>query len=185
MTRVAELMVITGPIDQVGWAIAAATVTSASSARVLPRNGPPDAVTTSLATSPASPPTMLLPIALALHWPNRLTDVAPPCDFSTPSAWTFEPLDETNFPAIRLGRQAGTAGGCLPAVYNAANEEAVAAFVLGHVPFTAIPESISEVMDAHAVTPLKRLEDVLEADAWARERSRAVLGRRLAARAVS
>jgi 1-deoxy-D-xylulose-5-phosphate reductoisomerase len=125
----------------------------------------------------ASPPTMLLPIALALHWPNRLTDVAPPCDFGTPSAWTFEPLDETTFPAIRLARQAGTIGGCLPAVYNAANEEAVAAFVAGSGGFLDIVDTIARVLDEAGEWSGEpdTVADVLAAESWARDRARTLL----------
>jgi 1-deoxy-D-xylulose-5-phosphate reductoisomerase len=122
----------------------------------------------------ASPPTMLLPIALALAWPNRLTDVAPPCDFSTATSWTFEPLDEQTFPAVALARAAGTAGGCLPAVFNAANEEAVAAFVTGHSGFLDIVDTIARVLDeAHEwSTAPDTVGDVLAAETWARDRAR-------------
>jgi 1-deoxy-D-xylulose-5-phosphate reductoisomerase len=131
----------------------------------------------------ASPPTMLLPIALALAWPNRLTDVAPPCDFTTASSWTFEPLDEQTFPAVRLARAAGTAGGCLPAVYNAANEEAVAAFVTGHSGFLDIVDTIARVLDEAdewTRTP-DSVGDVLAAESWARDRARTHLATATAA----
>jgi 1-deoxy-D-xylulose-5-phosphate reductoisomerase len=131
----------------------------------------------------ASPPTMLLPIALALAWPNRLTDVAPPCDFTTASSWTFEPLDEQTFPAVRLARAAGTAGGCLPAVFNAANEEAVAAFVTGNTGFLAIVDTIARVLDEAAewsATP-DTVGDVLAAESWARDRARTHLATATAA----
>src|ERR1700754_2388567 len=71
----------------------------------------------------ASPPDMKLPIALALGWPARRPGAASACDFSTASTWEFEPLDDAVFPAIALARHAGSRGGCLTAVYNAANEE--------------------------------------------------------------
>src|SRR5581483_719957 len=74
----------------------------------------------------ASPPDMKLPISLALGWPDRVADVAPPCQFGEPTAWTFEPLDADTFPAVALAIRAGAVGGCLPAVFNAANEVAVA-----------------------------------------------------------
>ena len=77
----------------------------------------------------ASPPDMKLPIALALGWPARVPAAAPACDFSTASTWEFEPLDAEVFPAVDLAREAGQRGGCLTAVYNAANEEAAAAFL--------------------------------------------------------
>jgi 1-deoxy-D-xylulose-5-phosphate reductoisomerase len=122
----------------------------------------------------ASPPTMLLPIALALAWPNRLSDVAPPCVFDTPSAWTFEPLDEQTFPAVRLARAAGTEGGCLPAVFNAANEEAVAAFLTGGTGFLAIVDTIHRVLDE--ADEWRRepdsVDEVLAAEGWARDRAR-------------
>jgi 1-deoxy-D-xylulose-5-phosphate reductoisomerase len=122
----------------------------------------------------ASPPTMLLPIALALAWPHRLTDVAPPCDFGVPGSWTFEPLDEDTFPAVQLARQAGTTGGCLPAVYNAANEEAVAAFVTGGSGFLSIVDTIKRVLDEAGEWSREpdTVADVLAAESWARDRAR-------------
>ncbi len=77
----------------------------------------------------ASPPDMRLPIALALAWPDRLPEVQPALDWSTASSWEFAPLDHQAFPAVGLARAAGAAGGVVPALFNAANEEAVAAFV--------------------------------------------------------
>jgi 1-deoxy-D-xylulose-5-phosphate reductoisomerase len=125
----------------------------------------------------ASPPTMLLPIALALAWPNRLTDMAPPCTFDTPSAWTFEPLDERTFPAVRLAREAGMAGGCLPAVFNAANEEGVAAFLTGGTGFLTIVDTIERVLgaaDEWRGEP-DSVAEVLAAERWARDRARTLL----------
>jgi 1-deoxy-D-xylulose-5-phosphate reductoisomerase len=125
----------------------------------------------------ASPPTMLLPIALALAWPNRLVDVAPACAFETASAWTFEPLDEDTFPAVRLAREAGTAGVCLPAVFNAANEEGVAAFLTGGSGFLAIVDTIDRVLadaDQWRGEP-DSVDEVLAAERWARDRARAQL----------
>jgi 1-deoxy-D-xylulose-5-phosphate reductoisomerase len=86
---------------------------------------------------------------------------------------------------VRLAYRALERGGTLPAVLNAANEEAVAAFLDGRIPFPAIPETIAEVMDAHEAAPLASLGRVLEADAWARSFSRTVLDRHAAARAAS
>ena len=77
----------------------------------------------------ASPPDMKLPISLALGWPHRVPGVSASCDFSTASSWEFEPLDTDVFPAVELARHAGQTGGCMTAVYNAANEEAAAAFL--------------------------------------------------------
>ena len=80
----------------------------------------------------ASPPDMRLPIALALGWPRPgRRRAAAACSWDAAQAWTFEPVDDDALPGVRLARQAGEAGGCLPAVFNAANEEAVAAFVAG------------------------------------------------------
>ena len=122
----------------------------------------------------ASPPDMKLPIALALGWPARVPGVAAACDFSTASSWEFEPLDEQVFPAVALARQAGETGGCMTAVYNAANEEAAEAFLDGRIGFPAIVRTIADVLsaaDQWAAEPAT-VEDVLDAQRWARERSR-------------
>jgi 1-deoxy-D-xylulose-5-phosphate reductoisomerase len=127
----------------------------------------------------ASPPDMRLPIALALSWPDRVPLAARPCGFDEPAQWTFEPLDDVAFPAVRLAREAGTGGGCLPAVYNAANEEAVAAFIAGRVPFLGIVACVERVLaDAHewSADPAT-VEDVLAAEAWARSHANQLLGR--------
>lgn len=125
----------------------------------------------------ASPPDMRLPIALALGWPQRVPAAALACDFSTASTWDFEPLDDEVFPAVALARQAGETGGCMTAVYNAANEEAAAAFLAGRIRFPAIVRTIGEVLraaDQWAAQPAT-VDDVLDAQRWARDRaSRAV-----------
>ncbi|MGA5465073.1 1-deoxy-D-xylulose-5-phosphate reductoisomerase [Mycobacterium sp. NPDC050041] len=125
----------------------------------------------------ASPPDMKLPIALALGWPDRVPGAAAACDFSTATTWEFLPLDDEVFPAVRLARAAGTAGGCLTAVYNAANEEAAAAFLDGRISFPAIVRTVGEVLaagDEWAAEPAT-VEEVLEAQRWAREKARSVL----------
>ena len=122
----------------------------------------------------ASPPDMKLPIALALGWPDRVPEAALACDFSTASTWEFEPLDAEVFPAVELAREAGRKGGCLTAVYNAANEEAAAAFLAGRIRFPAIVRTIAEVVraaDQWAAEPAT-VEDVLDAQRWARETAR-------------
>ncbi|MFI5099288.1 MAG: 1-deoxy-D-xylulose-5-phosphate reductoisomerase, partial [Actinomycetes bacterium] len=129
----------------------------------------------------ASPPDMRLPIAVALAWPDRVPEAVPPCDWTEAGSWDFEPLDEEAFPAVRLAREAGTAGGTAPAVYNGANEEAVGAFLTGGLPFLKIVDTVADVLRehdgaAHADRPLT-LEDVLAADAWSRARARELLGR--------
>ncbi|MFL6171323.1 MAG: 1-deoxy-D-xylulose-5-phosphate reductoisomerase [Marmoricola sp.] len=119
----------------------------------------------------ASPPTMLIPIALGMAWPDRVPDVAPAVDWSTPQTWEFFPLDDEAFPAVGLAREAGTAGGTAPAVYNAANEECVQAFRDGRLPFLGIVDTIAHVLTRHDVgstTANLTLDDVLAADAWAR-----------------
>ena len=121
----------------------------------------------------ASPPDMKLPIALALGWPNRVPDAAPACDFRTASTWEFEPLDAEVFPAVELAREAGQRGGCLTAVYNAANEEAAEAFLDGRIRFPAIVRTIAEVLhaaDQWAAEPAT-VDDVLDAQRWARDRA--------------
>src|SRR5689334_14451047 len=127
----------------------------------------------------ASPPDMKLPIALALGWPSRVAGAALACDFSTASTWDFEPLDAAVFPAVELAKEAGTKGGCLTAVYNAANEEAAEAFLDGRIRFPAIVRTIAEVLraaDQWAAEPAT-VEDVLDAQRWARERAKRAVSR--------
>jgi len=124
----------------------------------------------------ASPPDMRLPIALALAWPDRLPDVQPALDWSTASTWEFLPLDSDVFPAVRLARQAGEAGGVVPAMFNAANEEAVAAFAAGHLPYTGIVQVIGRTLDAAPDLGAPTcVEDVLAAEKWAREHARVAI----------
>ena len=121
----------------------------------------------------ASPPDMRLPIALALGWPDRVPGATAPCDFAEATSWTFEPLDDEAFPGVALARAAGTAGGCVPAVFNAANEEAVAAFVAGRIRFTDITDLVDEVLrTAHGCNAdPATVDDVVEAERWARARA--------------
>jgi 1-deoxy-D-xylulose-5-phosphate reductoisomerase len=128
----------------------------------------------------ASPPTMKIPIALALSWPERLVDIAPACDFSQAQAWTFEPLDNENFPSVSLAIAAGSAGGSLPAVFNAANEEAVGAFVDGRLGFTGIVDTIKAVLDEGADQwsgEPADIDEVVAAQRWARARAAERVGR--------
>jgi 1-deoxy-D-xylulose-5-phosphate reductoisomerase len=127
----------------------------------------------------ASPPDMRLPIALALGWPDRVPDAASPVDWTAAQTWTFEPLDEGRFPAVGLAREAGRAGGTVPAVFNAANEECVAAFVAGRVPFGGIVGTVARVVSDHGGSGRAAgLDDVLAADQWARIRARELTGGR-------
>ncbi|MGH3982122.1 MAG: 1-deoxy-D-xylulose-5-phosphate reductoisomerase, partial [Pseudonocardiaceae bacterium] len=125
----------------------------------------------------ASPPDMRLPIALALGWPDRVADAAPACDFTQLTNWTFEPVDAEAFPAIELARTAGAAGGCVPAVFNAANEEAVAAFLNGDISFCGIVDALEAVLgeaQGWRADPAT-VDDVLAAEDWARIRARELL----------
>lgn len=120
----------------------------------------------------ASPPSMKLPISLALNWPNRLPEVQPALDFSEAFAWEFEPLDNVAFPAVELAREAVKAGDPYPAVYNAANEGAVDAFFAGRIKFPHIVDVIKEVMDSadeFANAP-QDVYDIMRAEARTRER---------------
>ncbi|WP_402375377.1 1-deoxy-D-xylulose-5-phosphate reductoisomerase [Isoptericola rhizosphaerae] len=128
----------------------------------------------------ASPPDMRLPIALGLSWPDRLGAVSPPCDWSQATSWTFEPLDDETFPAVGLARAAAGASGTHPAVYNAANEQGVAAFLDGRVGFCDIVDTVERVLGEHdGVAPDDvTLESVETAEAWARHRADELLGRR-------
>jgi 1-deoxy-D-xylulose-5-phosphate reductoisomerase len=119
----------------------------------------------------ASPPTMLIPIALGLAWPDRLPDTAPPVDWTRAETWEFFPLDGEAFPSVALARRAGEAGGTAPAVYNAANEVAVETFRAGRLPFHRIVPTIADVLARHDVRSGEQLsvDDVLIADAWARD----------------
>jgi 1-deoxy-D-xylulose-5-phosphate reductoisomerase len=130
----------------------------------------------------ASPPDMKLPISLALGWPARVPAAAAACDFTKASTWEFEPLDASVFPAVDLARHAGQTGGCLTAVYNAANEEAAAAFLDGKIGFPAIVRTIADVLhaaDQWAAEPAT-VEEVLDAQLWARERARAAVTQEVA-----
>jgi 1-deoxy-D-xylulose-5-phosphate reductoisomerase len=127
----------------------------------------------------ASPPDMRLPIALALGWPDRIAGIATPCVWSTAATWEFFPLDEEAFPAVSIGRAAAAAGGTAPAVFNAANEECVAAFLAGRLPFLAIVDTVEEVLAEHEPGVVRRVEDVYEAEWWARTRARELSGNKL------
>ncbi|GAA2284225.1 1-deoxy-D-xylulose-5-phosphate reductoisomerase [Glycomyces scopariae] len=121
----------------------------------------------------ASPPDMRLPIGHALAWPDRLPGAASPVDWTKAADWHFEPLDAAAFPAVALAKDAGRAGGLLPAVYNAANEEAVAAFRDGRLAFTGIVDTVEAVLGAAPEFGRPgSVADVLEAEKWARSSAR-------------
>src|SRR5262249_4356522 len=124
----------------------------------------------------ASPPDMRLPIALALGWPDRVPGATPPIDWRTPAHWAFEPLDTAAFPAAQLAREAGSAGGVVPAVMNAANEEAVAAFLAGRLPFLDVVDVVAQVVaEAPRDANPASVEDVVHAEEWARARARVLM----------
>jgi 1-deoxy-D-xylulose-5-phosphate reductoisomerase len=124
------------------------------------------------------PPRMLVPIALGLSWPERLEDVDVPCDWSLAQSWEFHPLDDDAFPAVRLARRVGAAGGTFPAVYNAANEVAVDAFHDRRIRFTDIVDTVERVVEAHngSEVDVSDVDSVLAADRWARRRAAELLG---------
>jgi 1-deoxy-D-xylulose-5-phosphate reductoisomerase len=129
----------------------------------------------------ASPPDMRLPIAAALGWPDRIPDAAPACDWTRSTAWEFLPLDERAFPAVALARQAGEVGGTAPAVYNAANEECVAAFLTGRLPFLGIVDTVEQALAEHVASATNNtgntptLDGVFQAESWARARVKRML----------
>ncbi len=120
-----------------------------------------------------SPPDMRLPISLAMGWPDRVPEAAPAVDWTAAHHWELFPLDDEAFPAVRLAKAAGQAGHCRPAVYNAANEELLAAFVAGRLPFLGIVDSLQRVLDDTPEFPEPgTVEEVLAAESWARARAR-------------
>jgi 1-deoxy-D-xylulose-5-phosphate reductoisomerase len=124
-----------------------------------------------------SPPDMRLPIALALGWPDRVPEAATAVDWTTAHTWTFEPVDLETFQALALAYEAGRRGGVAPAVFNAANEVAVEAFFAGRLPFLGVVDTIAAVLTSDDVPSYRgrlTVDDVLAADAWARERATVV-----------
>ncbi|MFD8962166.1 1-deoxy-D-xylulose-5-phosphate reductoisomerase, partial [Streptomyces anulatus] len=123
----------------------------------------------------ATPPDMGGPIAIGLGWPQRVPDAAPAFDWTKASSWEFFPLDTEAFPSVGLARHVGGLGGTAPAVFNAANEECVDAFLAGQLPFNGIMDTVTAVVSEHG-TPAPgtslSVADVLEAETWARARAR-------------
>ena len=113
-------------------------------------------------------PDMRLPIAVALAYPDRLPDAVPPASLEELGRLEFYPLDEARFPAVRLAREAAEQGGGRPAVLNAANEEAVNAFLAGELPFSGIVRSVEGALEAFA-GGAETLPEILEADRFARD----------------
>ena len=123
----------------------------------------------------ASPPDMRLPISLGLDWPHRVGGVGAPLDWATAQQWTFEPLDDEVFPAVALAKRVGRAGSTFPAVYNAANEQAVHAFHDGRLSFLGIVDTVQRVVDAHDAPDELTLETLSEAESWARAKADALI----------
>ncbi|MDP2288408.1 MAG: 1-deoxy-D-xylulose-5-phosphate reductoisomerase [Actinomycetota bacterium] len=131
----------------------------------------------------ASPPDMRLPIALGMSWPDRVPGAIPGCDWTQAATWEFFPVDAAAFPAIDLARTAGLAGGTATAVFNAADEACVAAFLDRTIAFPQIVRTVGEVLaehlgggdgqagSAHVMGNDLTLHDVEQADAWARKRA--------------
>lgn len=118
-----------------------------------------------------SVPDMRIPIAYALSYPKRLVSGIPSLNLVELNHLTFDPPDFDTFPSLRLAYQALERGGTLPAVLNAANEVAVEAFLQGGIGFDQIPHVVAATMDGHKTSPLRGVEDVLEADRWAKEKA--------------
>ncbi|WP_405776614.1 1-deoxy-D-xylulose-5-phosphate reductoisomerase [Streptomyces sp. NBC_00859] len=123
----------------------------------------------------ATPPDMSGPIAVGLGWPQRVPDAAPAFDWTKASSWEFFPLDTEAFPSVGLARHVGALGGTAPAVFNAANEECVDAFLAGKLPFNGIMDTVTAVVAEHGEPPAGTsltVADVLQAETWARARAR-------------
>ena len=128
----------------------------------------------------ASPPNMKGPIAYAINWPDRLKSATPAMDWKQKHAWNFEPIDHEKFPAIELAKRCGELGGGLPAIFNAANEVAVHAFLKGSISFTSIMECVEQsVQRLGGSTPsaIRDLSDVSAIEQDAQSVAREVLKR--------
>jgi 1-deoxy-D-xylulose-5-phosphate reductoisomerase len=124
----------------------------------------------------AASPDMRLPLQIALAWPERLPDGAEPLDWSSIGSLEFAPLDTEAFPCPGLALEAARRGGTAPCVLNAANEEAVEAFLTERLRFGAIPVVIERVLDRHAPVADPSLEEVLATEQWARAEARREIG---------
>jgi 1-deoxy-D-xylulose-5-phosphate reductoisomerase len=119
-----------------------------------------------------SPPDMRLPIQLALGWPQRLATAPAVMDWTRPVALEFEPLDAETFPMVGMAMDAGRRGGTAPGVFNAANEEAVAAFLDQRLGFLGICDVVAAVLEEHEGVKDPDLDTVLATEAWARDQAR-------------
>ncbi|HEY6749621.1 MAG TPA: 1-deoxy-D-xylulose-5-phosphate reductoisomerase [Mycobacteriales bacterium] len=121
-------------------------------------------------------PDMRLPIALGMAWPDRVPGAVPGLDWTRAHTWELFPLDREAFPAVDLAAHVGRIGGSAPAVFNAANEVCVHAFLAGRLPFLAIVDTVQRVVDEQTATAADSVEEILAADAWARARARELNG---------
>jgi 1-deoxy-D-xylulose-5-phosphate reductoisomerase len=121
-------------------------------------------------------PDMRVPISYALHYPDRADVPVPRLDLAEVGELTFEPPDPARFPALRLAREAGEAGGTAPCVLNAADEVAVAAFLAGEIPFTGIPAVVERSLEAMPAEPVSHFEDLFACDEEARSRAAELAG---------
>jgi 1-deoxy-D-xylulose-5-phosphate reductoisomerase len=110
----------------------------------------------------ASPPNMKGPISYAINWPDRVAKATTPIDWRKSQQWDFAPVDDLRFPAIQLAVESGKQGGAAPAIFNAANEEAVAAFLAGKIAFTSIVPTVEKVITLAIKEngPMRDLSDV-------------------------
>jgi 1-deoxy-D-xylulose-5-phosphate reductoisomerase len=129
----------------------------------------------------ASPPNMKGPIAYAIGYPDRVTDAMPAIDWKQSHTWSFEPIDNERFPAVDLARRCGALGGSVAAMYNAANEVAVAAFMKEQIPFTAIVDTIEATvtkLGGNAISVVRDISDVSAIEKDARQVAQEALSRR-------
>ncbi len=129
----------------------------------------------------ASPPNMKGPIAYAIGYPDRVTDAMPAIDWKQSHTWSFEPIDNERFPAVDLARRCGALGGSVAAMYNAANEVAVAAFMKEEIPFTAIVDTIEATvtkLGGNAISVVRDISDVSAIEKDARRVAQEALSRR-------
>jgi 1-deoxy-D-xylulose-5-phosphate reductoisomerase len=124
-----------------------------------------------------SRPDMRLPIGYALAWPDRIATAFGRMDWAAQPTLTFEPPDHEAFPCLGLAYAAGRAGGTAPAVLNAANEEAVAAFLAGRIRWAAIPDVLNAALDRHDGGPASTADDIVEADRRGRAAARGYIDR--------
>jgi len=114
-------------------------------------------------------PDMRVPIQYALSYPNRLLSPAKSLDLAEIATLNFRSMDFDRFPCLRMAYESGRTGGTAPTVFNAANEQAVAKFLRGEIPFLRIETIIEECLQRHSVLSNPQIGDILEADRWARE----------------